>query len=78
MTFLMGRQRQLFLSICAFFASVLLVLCWGGMGDRLWANPSNQPQAVPLTDGWKYRWGDSPLYDAGVPIWTLKNGNTSP
>jgi len=78
MTFLMGRQRQLFLSICAFFASLLLVILWGGMGDRLWANPSNQPQAVPLTDGWKYRWGDSPLNDAGVPIWTLKNGDTSP
>jgi two-component system sensor histidine kinase ChiS len=78
MTFLMGRQRQLFLSICAFFATVLLVLLWGGMGDRLWANPSNQTQAVALTKNWEYRWGDSPLNDAGVPIWTLKNGDPSP
>ncbi len=76
MTFLMGRQRQLFLSIC--FASLLLVLLWGGVGDRLWANPSNQTQALALTENWEYRWGDSPLNDAGVPLWTLKNADPSP
>jgi two-component system sensor histidine kinase ChiS len=78
MTFLMGRQRQLFLMILAFFASVFLVLLWGGVGDRLWANPSNQTQALALTENWEYRWGDSPLNDAGVPIWTLKNADPSP
>ncbi len=78
MTFLMGRQRQLFLSICAFFATTLLVILWGGMGDRLWANPTNQTPALALTEGWEYRWGDSPLNEAGLPIWTLKNADSSP
>ena len=27
--------------------------------------------AVDLDEGWEYRWGDSPLTDAGVPEWVL-------
>lgn len=69
MTFFIGRQRQIF----CFFATVMLVLLWGGIGDRLWANPSNQTPALALTENWEYRWGDSPLNNAGVPIWTEEN-----
>ena len=25
---------------------------------------------VELTQGWQYRWGNSPLDDAGIPVWT--------
>lgn len=34
---------------------------------------STQAEAAPLdlTDGWEYRWGDSPFNDAGIPGWTL-------
>lgn len=27
----------------------------------------------PVTDGWEYRWGDSPYTPDGVPEWTLKD-----
>jgi diguanylate cyclase (GGDEF)-like protein len=27
--------------------------------------------ASPVTDGWEYRWGDSPFTDEGEPEWTL-------
>src|SRR5919199_1818200 len=32
---------------------------------------------VELTQGWQYRWGNSPLDDAGIPVWT-KEAISSP
>lgn len=77
MTFFICRQRQIFGNICVFLATVMLVLLWGGIGDRLWANPSNQTPALALTETWEYRWGDSPLNNAGVPIWTEENATVA-
>lgn len=36
---------------------------------------------VPITQGWQYRWGDSPVDDNGVPVWTkedVSNANWKP
>lgn len=27
----------------------------------------------PMTEGWEYRWGDSPLTETGAPAWVLEN-----
>ncbi|WP_223248536.1 GGDEF domain-containing protein [Halomonas elongata] len=34
-----------------------------------------QASATALTDGWEYRWGDSPIADDGTPIWIRGESN---
>ncbi|OBX36287.1 hypothetical protein A8U91_00628 [Halomonas elongata] len=34
-----------------------------------------QASATALTDGWEYRWGDSPIADDGTPIWIRGGSN---
>jgi two-component system sensor histidine kinase ChiS len=78
MTILLGRQRKLWLSICTFFISLILVLSWGSVSDRGLAITTNNPPAMDLaTEQWEYRWGDSPLDDAGIPLWTYQTGDTN-
>ncbi len=33
------------------------------------AQVSTDSPPIEITEGWQYRWGDSPLNEAGVPIW---------
>ncbi|MEW6492859.1 MAG: ATP-binding protein [Cyanobacteriota bacterium] len=30
---------------------------------------------IELTEGWQYRWGDSPLDEAGIPVWTKETSS---
>ena len=32
-------------------------------------------EGIALTDGWQYRWGDSPKDPSGVPIWAKSYDN---
>ncbi|NMO21061.1 chemotaxis protein [Pyxidicoccus fallax] len=34
-------------------------------------------QALPMTSGWRYRWGDSPLREDGTPVWALESGDSA-
>jgi len=36
----------------------------------------SEPYPVELKDGWKYRWGDSPVDDSGMPLWTSDKLNS--
>ena len=51
-----------------------LMLIWLNIG--LFTPALSQEKApatsspVELTQGWQYRWGNSPLDDAGIPVWT--------
>jgi signal transduction histidine kinase len=37
--------------------------------DLLENEGSGRPQPIELTKDWRYRWGDSPLNEAGIPVW---------
>ena len=77
MTIVVSRRRKVFFCICAFFASLILVLFSGTLSDRNSATSPSNPPSIALTEGWEYRWGDSPLNDANVPIWTDENRDDS-
>ena len=34
---------------------------------------SNQDVLFELTEGWAYRWGDSPIDNEGIPVWTYED-----
>ncbi len=36
-----------------------------------------EPPPIPLTQGWHYRWGDSPVDETGLPLWTYQDGSNS-
>ena len=60
-----SKQNRLVLFInVLFFLSTLII----------YAQPSRESDSPPakITEGWKYRWGDSPVDDAGVPFWTYQ------
>ncbi|MBC8235137.1 hypothetical protein H8E77_36790 [bacterium] len=37
------------------------------------AQVSTEPPPVEITQGWQYRWGDSPIDEKGIPLWTYDN-----
>lgn len=39
------------------------------------AHAATSPESVPVLDGWRYRWGDSPLGRDGVPLWATEAGD---
>jgi diguanylate cyclase (GGDEF)-like protein len=44
---------------------IVAALCWLAIGSSV-ASAASQP----VTEGWEYRWGDSPIDANGVPTWT--------
>ena len=44
--------------------------CAGGGDD-------GPPDRLELTDGWQYRWGDSPVDESGLPLWRLDSADSS-
>ncbi|WP_426750378.1 methyl-accepting chemotaxis protein [Myxococcus sp. Y35] len=41
------------------------------------ARAGEDMSSIDLRDGWRYRWGDSPLGPTGVPTWALESGDGS-
>lgn len=39
------------------------------------AHAAGSLASVPVLEGWRYRWGDSPLGRDGVPLWATEAGN---
>ena len=62
------------LHICIFF----LVFLSGFLLSitAVQAQVSTDSPLIEITQGWQYRWGDSPLNEAGVPIW-IEDGTLS-
>src|SRR5919202_3368095 len=54
--------------IGAFMLILLSILLFTPGPSQENAHATTSP--VELTQGWQYRWGDSPLDDAGIPVWT--------
>lgn len=42
----------------------------------LWTFASASASPLALSEGWQYRWGDSPVTDNGVPAWVLEDAAT--
>ena len=59
--------RTQILHICIFFLVVLSVLLFSLAPVQAQVSMDSQP--IEITQGWRYRWGDSPLNEAGIPIW---------
>ena len=38
---------------------------------------STDSPPIKITEGWQYRWGDSPIDEKGVPIWTYEDISSS-
>ena len=65
----MKKQYELILFIIAlFFMSTL----------GIHAQPLRESDSPPvkITEGWQYRWGDSPVDDEGIPLWTYQELNS--
>jgi two-component system sensor histidine kinase ChiS len=65
------------------WSRTLIILCLGaclltGLSILQLSTAPSQAQSqittnlppVEITQGWQYRWGDSPVDDAGIPVWT--------
>jgi signal transduction histidine kinase len=52
---------------------VLMGCVWLLAGCATTQGPVPASQPVVLDTGWEYRWGDSPLDDRGVPVWTFSS-----
>ncbi|MEQ9671129.1 ATP-binding protein [Coleofasciculus sp. G2-EDA-02] len=67
------NRTRIALTLGAFWLAVLF-------GLLLWRTPNQLPSQrftesppIQLTQGWQYRWGDSPVNEDGVPIWTQED-----
>ncbi|HEY9612259.1 ATP-binding protein [Allocoleopsis sp.] len=54
--------------LSAFMLILLNILPFTPARSQEKAQTTTSP--VELTQGWQYRWGNSPLDDAGIPVWT--------
>jgi two-component system sensor histidine kinase ChiS len=54
--------------IGAFMLILLSILLFTSAPSQENAQATTSP--VELTQGWQYRWGDSPLDETGIPVWT--------
>ncbi|MCY1032651.1 methyl-accepting chemotaxis protein [Corallococcus sp. BB11-1] len=55
--------------LAALGTALLLVLL---SAPRVYAAPAHA--TVPAVDGWRFRWGDSPLGPDGIPVWATATG----
>jgi len=37
------------------------------------SSPLNESTIIELAEGWQYRWGDSPIDQQGLPLWTFQD-----
>lgn len=71
MRFLLGLKRYRFLlGLMAF-----LLVCLSHLGEGIPAQTKEIVEIPPveITQGWQYRWGNSPLDASGLPVWTYKD-----
>ncbi len=63
-------RAQIFLFIGAFLVAVLSGLFVSQTLSPIQSQIFTNSPSVEITQGWQYRWGDSPLNKAGIPLWT--------
>jgi hypothetical protein len=60
-------------SIRKHILSLILFITFFQISNIAFSQSTNNRNYLELTNGWKYRWGESPLNEAGVPLWTIED-----
>jgi signal transduction histidine kinase len=63
------RTSILIFKTFTFFVTIIILF---GCGNRQKSNASHS-QFHEISQGWEYRWGDSPFDSNNVPLWTLED-----
>jgi two-component system sensor histidine kinase ChiS len=63
-------RAQIIWRFSIFFLTVLSVLQFHTAPSQAQSQVTKDLPPIEITQGWQYRWGDSPLDEAGVPTWT--------
>jgi two-component system sensor histidine kinase ChiS len=70
-------RARIFLCLGAFLVVVLSGLFVTRLPIELQSQTFRNPPPIEITQGWQYRWGDSPLNDASIPRWTEEDVSNS-
>ena len=70
-------RARIFFYIGAFLLALIVPILFPPA--PLWdsSQRSLEPPPLPLTQGWYYRWGDSPWDEVGLPLWTAPEESES-
>jgi two-component system sensor histidine kinase ChiS len=63
-------RAQIILCLGAFLLILLSCLLFNTAPSQAKSLTTTDLAPIEITEGWQYRWGDSPLDETGVPIWT--------
>jgi len=63
-------RGQIILCLGAFLLILLSCLLFNTAPSQAKSLTTTDLAPIEITEGWQYRWGDSPLDETGVPIWT--------
>lgn len=66
---LVGNRTRIFLCLGAFWLAIILGLVFKTVPSQIPSDILASAPPVEITQGWKYRIGDSPFDGAGMPIW---------
>lgn len=70
-------QRQIFPNILIRLFLCLFIFGFSGCTKKTVGVDPTQVAPIELTEGWAYRWGDSPIDANGVPTWTYEGIESS-
>ncbi len=78
MRLVFSRTRaRILVCLGAFLLALLSSLLLGTTPSPAQSQAITSSPPVEITQGWEYRWGDSPVDEVGIPIWTKENRNSS-
>jgi two-component system sensor histidine kinase ChiS len=78
MRLVFSRTRARILAcLGAFLLALLSSLLLGTTPSPAQSQATSSSPPVEITQGWEYRWGDSPVDEVGIPIWTKENSSSS-
>jgi len=78
MRLVFSRTRaRILVCLGAFLLALLSSLLLGTTPSPAQSQAITSSPPVEITQGWEYRWGDSPIDEVGIPIWTKESRNSS-
>ncbi|MBD2040756.1 ATP-binding protein [Microcoleus sp. FACHB-672] len=71
---LVSRWNRAHILLClgAFLLAMLMGQLFSTQSSYVGVPQSTNSLPVAITEGWQYRWGDSPFDAAGVPVWSYQ------
>ena len=78
MRLVFSRTRaRILVCLGAFLLALLSSLLLGTTPSPAQSQAITSSPPVEITQGWEYRWGDSPVDEGGIPLWTKENSSSS-